>query len=429
MLVIYAPHISSRLQYIVASLFEESARLTASIEEYGQHEGAKINYSDTPVSETEIHIIPWGLLHERGIQAQVIEMAKWQQLPAFFTTKGSMPFDIFSASFFLLTRYEEYLDHEKDEYGRYAHTNSVAWQHQFLDLPLVNLWMKELELLLKQQQPAWHLPVRIFTIQPTYDIDEAYRYAWLSPFRNIGGYFFDLLAGKFENISERMKVLARKQKDSYDIYDWLDRLHEQHQLNPIYFFLVAEKRKGVDRNIDPYTKGMRELIKQQAEKYTIGIHPSVQSGSDTNLLKREIQLLAYHSDQQIDSSRQHYLIFNLPDTYRSLLQQGIQHDYSMGYGMINGFRASIAHPFYWYDLFNEQTTSLLIHPFCYMDSTAIFHERLNTETAMERMSVFYETVKQVDGTFSFILHNHFLTEQPEWMIWGQLYENFLKKYC
>lgn len=429
MLVIYAPHTSSRLQYIVASLFEESASLCSSIETYQQHNGVKINYSQNPIAETELQIIPSGLLYESGIRTQSVQVSYWQGLPVFFATNGSIPFDIFSASFYLLSRYEEYLDHEKDDYGRYAHTNSVAWKHQFLDQPIINLWMQELNLLLKQQQPSWHLPVHVFTIQPTYDIDEAYRYAWLSPFRNITGYFFDLLTGRFNDINERMKVLAGKQKDSYDVYGWLDGLHEQYQLNPLYFFLLAEKRKGLDRNNDPYTKGICWLIKQHAEKYTIGIHPSVQSGSAIAILEREVALLAYYADQKIFNSRQHYLFFDLPHTYRCLIQQGIKHDYSMGYGSVNGFRASVANAFFWYDLLDERTTSLRVHPFCYMDSTAIFQERLNSEMAMERMSFFYKTVKQAGGDFIFIMHNHFLTKQPEWVMWRQLYEDFLKKYC
>ncbi len=51
---------------------------------------------------------------------------------AFFETSGDFPFDIFAASFYLLSRYEEYLPHEKDMYGRYAHTNSLAFREHFL---------------------------------------------------------------------------------------------------------------------------------------------------------------------------------------------------------------------------------------------------------------------------------------------------------
>lgn len=427
--VIYTPHISPRLQYIVVHLFEGSARLTTSIEEYRQDGNIKINYSETPLLEHELWISPSGLLIEHDIHEIQFAMQTWNGLPVFFETEGSIPFDIFSASFYLLSRYEEYLPHEKDRYGRYAHTNSLAHKHQFMDQPLIDLWMKQLELILKQQRSSWHLPVRIFTIQPSYDIDEAYRYTWQSPFRNIRGYFMDLLQGKFENVTHRMKVLAGKQRDPYDVYDWLDRLHEQYHLDPDYFFLLAEKRTSIDKNIDPYTKGIQRLVQRHAEKYNIGIHPSEQSRGNVDIIKRECRLLEYHTDKKINRSRQHYLMMNLPDTYRSLIALGIQHDYSMGYGSVNGFRASVARPFYWFDLQNEKRTSLLIHPFCYMDSTAIFYERLNAEMALERMNTFYETVKQVDGKFSYVLHNHFLADQPEWMMWRQLYEDFLNQHC
>ncbi len=427
--VIYTPHISPRLQYIVAHLFEGSARLTTAVEDYQQDENIKINYSEIAILENELWIQPSGLLKEHDIHELQIDVKHWNHLPIFFVTNGTLPFDIFSASFYLLSRYEEYLPHEKDQYGRYAPTNSLAHKYQFLDQPLIDLWMKQIELILKQQRSSWHLPIRIFAIEPSYDIDEAYRYTWQSPFRNIRGYFIDLLQGKFENVSNRMKVLAGKQKDPYDVYDWLDRLHEQYHLDPVYFFLLAEKRTLIDKNIDPHTKGIQQLVQRQGEKYNVGIHPSAQSRDNIDIVKCECQLLAYYTDTKVNRSRQHYLMMNLPDTYRLLIALGIQHDYSMGYGSVNGFRASVARPFYWYDLQNEKKTSLLIHPFCYMDSTAIFYERLNTEMAFERMNTLYETVKRVNGKFSWVLHNHFLAEQPEWTMWRQLYEDFLDKHC
>lgn len=98
----------------------------------------------------------------------------------------------------------------------------------------------------------------------------------------------------------------------------------------------------------------------------------------------------------------------------------------MGYGAVNGFRASTSMPFYWYDIIEDEKTSLEILPFCYMDSAAIFHERLNTEMAMDRMRYFFETVKKINGVFSYVMHNHFLTEQKEWIMWRGMYETFLK---
>ncbi len=425
MLTIFSPHISKRLAYIVNTVFGDTAVITDNAEEYLTSEGSRINYSNQPLG-TGLQIVPSEILLETAIREQSIEVEQWKGLSVFFNGNGQVPFDIFGASFYLLSRYEEYLDHTKDEYGRYSHQNSLAYRYGFLDIPLVDCWMQELEKELQKINPSCHLPNRSFRIQPSYDIDIAYRFSHSSPFKNSKGYFFDLLLMRFDDLMERAAVYSGKQKDSYDIYEWLDVLHQQHQLKPFYFFLLAEKQKHPDRNVDPYSKRMRQLIRSHAQKYQIGIHPSVQSNHDKCILERELKILTDHSGLPIHHSRQHYLKFQLPATYRQLIEAGIQQEHSMGYGAVNGFRASTSMPFYWYDLLEDKQTSLEILPFCYMDSTAIFHERLNTEMAMDRMRYFFETVKSVNGIFSYVMHNHFLTEQKEWIMWRHMYESFVK---
>lgn len=428
-MTIYASHITSRLQYIATTLLGDAIVLTNNAEVYHAHNGIKINYSAYPIIEGELQIIPVGLLSEEKIQPQLITMTSWNDLPAFFPSHGHIPFDFFAASFYLLSRYEEYLEEKMDKHDRYMHTNSIAWQQGFLDRPLVDEWLKALEPVLRKQDVSWSLPKRTFSIQPTYDVDMAFRYQYSSLFSNITRFFFELLSGNFETVTDHLQVYSGRKKDTYDVYDWLHQLHEQYSLDPVYFFLVAEKQKGVDKNTNPYASGMTNLIQQHASRYTIGIHPSVQSTENTLALKREVQLLQYLAGCPIQHSRHHYLKIRLPETYSVLLQHGIRHDHSMGYGSVNGFRASTAYPFYWYDLKKEAATTLLVHPFCYMDSTAIFHERLNTEMAMERMCYFLEKVRSVNGQFTYVMHNHFLTEQQEWLAWRQLYEIFLRNYC
>lgn len=427
MLIIYAPHITSRLQYIVSVLFGKGASITDSKELFQHHKGASICYTTEKTTADCLHIIPSGLLDETEIRQQSIVIQQWNKLPVFFSSAGDVPFDLFSASFYLVSRYEEYLPHTRDEYGRYDHQQSVAYRHNFLDQPLVDLWLQQLELLLRKQYNGAELIVRNFVVEPTYDIDVAFKYRYASPFKNIIGFFRDLLFGKFDILVERSRVYSGKQKDVYDVYEWLDELHQRYQLSSIYFFLLAEKQKERDRNVDPHTSGMQGLVQQHAQKYYVGIHPSIQSTQDEFCLDREIKLLEYYAGYKTKYSRHHYLNITIPQTYRSLLVKGIEHDYSMGYGSINGFRASIAHSFNWYDLQAEQETLLVIHPFCYMDSTAIFHERLNTEMAAIRMRYFFDIVKKVNGTFSYIMHNHFLTEQAEWIMWRKLYEQFLNE--
>jgi hypothetical protein len=213
--------------------------------------------------------------------------------------------------------------------------------------------------------------------------------------------------GKWSAINERLKVIRGNEKDPFDSFDSMDALHEEHHLKPIYFFLLAAANARYDKNILPSQPAMKQLIKRHAEKYPVAIHPSWQSGDDKTLLGKEIETLQTITGKKITASRQHYIRFTLPHTFRRLLQAGITDDYSMGYGSINGFRASVASAFYWYDLEKEQTTQLLLHPYCFMEANSFFEQKLSPEQAFEEMLHYYIIVKSVNGTLITLWHNTF----------------------
>ena len=81
----------------------------------------------------------------------------------------------------------------------------------------------------------------------------------------------------------------------------------------------------------------------------------------------------------VTKSRQHYIRMNLPETYRLLLENGIKEDHSMGYGSINGFRASVASAFIGMTLGQIKETKLIIRPFCYMEANSFFEQRYSAE--------------------------------------------------
>ena len=80
-----------------------------------------INYSDEEVKGS-FRIHPHPLLFQSGIELQEIAAGEWKGLPVFFQGEPGtdLPFDIFAASFYLITRYEEYLPFEPDEFGRWS---------------------------------------------------------------------------------------------------------------------------------------------------------------------------------------------------------------------------------------------------------------------------------------------------------------------
>jgi hypothetical protein len=300
----------------------------------------------------------------------------------------------------------------------------LAFKEDFLRLPLVDIWIKNFTNSLKNKFPSLLMHRSSFTFIPTYDIDEAFAYRHKQWWRTIGGFAKDIAGGKWSTVGERFSVLSHKKKDPYDAFEWMDNLNRQFDLKPVYFFLVANKTAGYDKNIIPSKKQMKELILRHSNIYSIGIHPSWQSNDDEEKLKTEILKLGHISGKQIHSSRQHYIRFTLPKTYRQLLNAGISYDYSMGYGSINGFRASVATPFYWYDLEKEEQTSLMIYPFCFMEANSFYEQKFSPQQALEELKHYYNVVKSVDGTLITIWHNHFLGTAKMFKGWKEIYEQF-----
>ncbi len=422
-MLIYTDNITPRLRYIASTLLGNHVLILDDRESFIHHASDKINYSPERITDGELWIRPHGLLGETSIQPQTMDCFEWNGLKAFFKTGGDIPFDFLAASFYLLSRYEEYLPHDLDMYGRYAHENSIAYKEGFLQLPLINLWVKEIA----QRFPRSHFPFSTIGFLPTYDIDIAYCYKQQLITRKLFGFFRDFLKGNIDKVTERANVYSGIKKDPFDVYAWMDGLHQHYQLKAAYFFLVAAQRKGYDKNVPPSSNAMQQLMKHHAALYTIGLHPSWQSGDDRKLLLQEKQVIEKATGRSINRSRQHYIRMTLPGTYRLLLKHQIGNDYSMGYGSINGFRASYTLPFNWYDLEKETETNLSIHPFCYMEANSYFEQKYTPSQAAEELQQYYDVVKSVNGQLITIFHNHFLTEQPQWVSWRRMYEAFLQK--
>src|SRR5437868_6659799 len=125
--LIYSHTITPRLQYIVDFLshyYGLPFRLTSSEEKYIKAgELCKINYSYHRITKEEIWINSHVLLFESSVRPVKIECFEKKEYKAFFKTEGDFDFDLFAAIFYLITRYEEYMPHHKDAYGRYAHEN------------------------------------------------------------------------------------------------------------------------------------------------------------------------------------------------------------------------------------------------------------------------------------------------------------------
>lgn len=426
-ITVYSTYTSARLVYVLDWLLVETLQLKYRVvSDLKAVDTGKIFISYGKNLPQAISIPDCGLLNETGIKEQEVTISNWNSVPILFPNCGdyTLPFDIFSAIFFLLSRYEEYYAFNPDKHGRYPATQSVLYQHQLLERPVVDEWVLEFYPLLRAQGVA--ATPKSFSYRPSYDIDIAFSFRHKSMVRTAGAFAKDLVKGRYANVSERLDVLLHRKADPYDCFSWLKETHQQFGWRPLYFMLVSLRTTDFDKNIAPLHPAMQQLISDLVADGDIGLHPSYYSSKQA-VFQEEKSVLEKISGQKILHSRQHYVRMTLPDTYRKLMLHGISEDWSMGYGAHLGFRAGTGRTFFWYDLENEQQTALRIHPFCFMDSTARFEEGLSAEAAFKRLDMMKQHLLRTSSSLVTVFHNFSLGNEAGWEGWRDQYFSFLKE--
>jgi hypothetical protein len=146
MILIYADRYSSRLRYSLDLIFHTflatDYRLTHDPETILAEQGPRIAYAADPqIFDGALAIRTAELLFEKGLKDQNIAIGQHLDTKTLFRTskRYPLPYDIFAAVFYLVSRYEEYLPHRSDEHDRYLHTESIAWREGFLETAIVEM--------------------------------------------------------------------------------------------------------------------------------------------------------------------------------------------------------------------------------------------------------------------------------------------------
>jgi hypothetical protein len=378
------------------------------------------------------------LLYSDKIEAISPKIATWQGLKIGFSQPHQyegLAFDLLSWSFYLVSRYEEYLDSPKDAHNRFPSSQSLAAKEGFLRLPLVNLLAKAWEAYISQKIPTWQPQnlEKLFQFQPSYDIDYMFAFKNKGVFRQFLAVAKNILSLDFQELSYKISVWRGKKNDPFDTFDYIEQLHKTHHLQtqPFFFFLIADWGK-FDKNISYTNPKYKEVVakisnQNQITQNNIGLHPSYASNDApaTAALTTEKKRLADLTNLPITKSRQHFLRLNLPQTYQRLLEIDINADFSMGYADALGFRASIATPFYWFDLQNNKATNLIIYPFAIMDVTMKDYLKLSPADAKAEIDFFIAQYKTVGGLCIPVWHNSSLGDYGGWgQAWREVYEHF-----
>jgi hypothetical protein len=291
---------------------------------------------------------------------------------------------------------------------------------------MINYYAEFLFALIESNYSDFKIKRNKYGFLNTIDIDNAWAYKEKGVVRTIGGISKDIVTLNFKNLGYRLSVLTGKKKDPYDNYSYFHTIKKKFKFKSLYFFLLGDYGLN-DKNVPVWNKKFRSLIQSISDYADVGIHPSFGSNKKPEKLKVEIKRLSNITKFEITKSRQHFLILNLPETYRRLIENEITDDYTMGFATEAGFRASICVPYPFYNIDHEEITTLMIHPFAFMDATLKYYMNLNPDQAMEVVDNLITEVKNVNGIFMGLWHNETVSDEGLWKGWRKVYEYMISK--
>ena len=427
MLLVYTHKITPRIRYtfkqICTRILGVPVSFTTTVEDFIAHDSMKMSYSRQPLG-SEFFVRSHELLFEQGLSDVDIKVVDWEETKCFFSNgeQNALPFDIFAASFYLLSRYEEYLPHVKDKFGRFTAEESLAFNNGFLKQPVVDIWALKFKKALGIQFPDYIFQERQFKITPIIDVPKAYSYKLNGLMRTIGGTLGDLFRFKIKNIYKRYLVIFGFQHDPFDTFKYIINKQKQVKDKFIFFFLVGDL-STYDKNINVQKSKFVSLIKQVGDYSKIGLKASYFALDNLSILKTEKLRMESIINQDLIASRQSYSKLNLPESYRNLVELEILEDFTMGYINHIGFRAGTCTPFFFFDLDYEIQTPLRINTYHVLDYALLkYQSTLDKKMHLNRI---IKEVKNVNGEFVSVFHNYTFGTSEIWKDYKELFNIIL----
>jgi len=323
--------------------------------------------------------------------------------------------DIFASSFYMLTRWEEYVIKERDDHNRFSYHKSLAARNDFLHRPVVNEYTEMLYNMLVFLDIDQIRIKRDFDVFITHDIDLIRYKPKLREFigdiikRNSLSAFFNriwysLFSNPFNTFSflmDQCETIGRKS----------------------VFYFMAGKRSKFDYDNYLGTRLFFKITNQiKIRNHQIGFHPSFLSYNKKHFFREEKETLENALRLCITEGRQHYLRFEIPTTWRIWNDLGLDYDSSMAYPKKQGFRCGTCYEFKVFDILARKQLSITERPLIAMDTTLVSHQKMTPFEAEETIISLINKVKKYNGCFVFLWHNSSFNIHP-WNKYKKVYIN------
>jgi hypothetical protein len=332
--------------------------------------------------------------------------------------------DIFSSSFFMLTRWEEYVNKVRDEEDRFPATESLAYKQDFLDRPIVNEYIEMLKNMLLKLDNSLKFKSHVPKLFISCDVDEPYDCSIQNIGRLIRACAGDIL--KRKNIKEFVKRVKRyslkkigkynyKDDENYT-FDWYMDVCEKAGIKAAFYFIPTSKepKNGCYELQDKRIQNLLKLIDSRGHE--IGVHGSYQTYQDKQKAKLQKEMLedtlkSLGISQKVVGNRQHYLMWDSSLTPQVLEYAGFQYDTTGSYADRPGFRYGVCYEFSMFDFLNRKKLTIKERPLIVMEFSIIddiFMGLGFSEEALQIMKKLKERCYKYKGNFTLLWHNNHL---------------------
>lgn len=343
--------------------------------------------------------------------------------------------DLFAGAFFMLTRWEESLETILDGHQRFPSSEAIVVKSGFILRPIVdeyNALLRHWLLVLSGVEAlaiGYSLPAKSssYKVVPSCDVDMPYYWHSKPLWKSLGGRWLKHrnLAESIRDFKSYQTVSRGEALDPFDTFGYLMDLAEKHDTRFQFNFIGDghTKFEGTYKINDPK---IVNLIKQmQTRGHTIGLHPSYDAYKDATMMANEKHAVEQVAGVTISASRQHYLRFSVPGTWRHLAASGITTDSTMGYAGEPGFRCGTCKPFPVFDIERRETLNLIEQPLLIMDVSFRMYKKLNIPESIALGQAIRSEVQKHGGELVVLWHNSSLSEMDGWNGWHKVLESLL----
>ncbi|MBB6502331.1 DUF7033 domain-containing protein [Pedobacter cryoconitis] len=266
-LLVYVPILTPRIKYVFSFIFNDILRtqvgFSSNVAEFKASALPKITYADQPVAD-ELFFKNADFLLSHTISPPHLKTTTFgDMIVPFAVDHSSLPFDVFAASFYFVSRYEEYMDFTADQDGNFPPEASLQFKLKLLEFPVIDGWTLMLKNMLLKRYPKLHFGQKKFEFIPLICM---YTAPGARSF-NVLKHVFSFLR-KFQLLSGSKPVAATK---NGGLPIFLNEQHEKYKLNPIYFFKPAPE---IDLTCDKqliFPRSYLQLLKNGIDKdYRMG---------------------------------------------------------------------------------------------------------------------------------------------------------------